>query len=79
MNSGEAAFLPDLDPEEVRTRIASARKRGLPRWLWPDIHPKYWRAALSEIAGVLTHILTDQPGDVRLDGDPRVLSLAAYT
>jgi len=79
MNSGEAAFLPNLDPEEVRTRIASARKRGLPRWLWPDIHPKYWRAALSEIAGVLTHILTDQPGDVRLDGDPRVLSLAAYT
>jgi hypothetical protein len=73
------AILPDLDPEEVRTRVAWARKRGLPRWLWPDIAPQHWRAALSQIGRALTHILTDQPGDVRLDGDPRVLSLAAYT
>ena len=77
MNS--AAFLPDLDPEEVRARVAWARKRGLPRWLWPDIAPQQWRAALSQIAVALTHVLTDQPGNASLDGDPRVLSLAAYT
>jgi hypothetical protein len=79
MNSAATAFLPDLDPEEIRTRIAWARKRGLPRWLWPDIQPQHWRAALSEIARALTHILTDEPSVARLDGDPRVLSLAAYT
>lgn len=74
-----AAFLPDLDPEEVQRRRAWARQRGLPRWLWPDIDPKHWRAALSGIGRVLTHILTDRPGDVLLDSDPRALSLAAYT
>jgi len=79
MNSATTALLPDLDPEEVRARVAWARKRGLPRWLWADIAPQHWRAALSQIARALTHILTDQPGDARLDGDPRVLSLAAYT
>jgi Uncharacterised nucleotidyltransferase len=47
--------------------------------LWPDIHPNLWRAALSDVAGVLGHILSNRPGDVLLDGDPRILSLAAYT
>ena len=47
--------------------------------VWPDIDPKLWGAALSDIARVLGHILSDRPGDVLLDGDPRVLSLAAYT
>jgi len=79
MDSAATVFLPDLDPEEVRARVAWAKKRGLPRWLWPDIEPQHWRAALSQIARALTHILTDAPGGVRLDGDPRVLSLAAYT
>ncbi len=77
MNS--ATFLPDLDPEEVRARVAWARKRGLPRWLWPDIAPQQWRAALSDIGRALTHILNDQTGKASLDGDPRAVSLAAYT
>ena len=72
-------FLADLDPDEVRARFAWAKRRGLPRWLWPDIDPKHWRAALSDISGVLGHVLSNRPGDVALDGDPRVLSLAAYT
>ncbi len=79
MNSAATAFLPDLDPEEVRARVAWARKRGLPRCIWPVISPLHWRAALSQISRTLTHILTDRRGDVLLDADPRVLSLAAYT
>lgn len=73
------AFLIDLDPGEIRARFAWAKRRGLPRWLWPDIDPKLWRAALSDIAGILGHVLTDRASDLPLDGDPRVLSLAAYT
>ena len=72
-------FLADLDPDEIQARFAWAKRRGLSKWLWPDIHPKLWRAALSDVAGVLGHILSDRPGDVLLDGDPRILSLAAYT
>ena len=72
-------FLADLDPDEVQARFAWAKRRGLSKWLWPDIQPARWRAALSEIESALRHILSDQPGDTLLDGDPRVLSLAAYT
>jgi hypothetical protein len=72
-------FLADLEPDEVQARFAWAKRRGLPKWLWPDIHPKLWRAALSDLAKALDHILSNQPGDILLDGDPRILSLAAYT
>ncbi len=79
MGSRALTFLADLDPNEIRARIAWAKRRGLSKWLWPDIHPQHWREALSEIESVLRHILSNQPGDVLLEGDPRSLSLAAYT
>jgi hypothetical protein len=69
----------DLDPAEVEARFAWARKRGQPGWLWPEIEPQAWRAALSDILSTTSAMLGEGVVAKRLDGDPAAIGLAAYT
>ncbi len=69
----------DTDPEEVRSRIAEARRRGEPAWLWPEVSPSDWRRALKAIEGVVSALLREENHAVLPEIPNRVLSLAGYT
>jgi hypothetical protein len=66
-----------LSPEEVRRRFAWAERRGLRRWLWPDVSPQAWRAAMAQIAAVTRRLLASQRTEI-LDGEPLAFSVAGY-
>src|SRR5690606_15227237 len=66
----------DTDPEEVRSRIAEARRRGEPAWLWPEVSPSDWRRALKAIEGVVSALLREENHAVLPEIPNRVLSLA---
>lgn len=43
----------DLDEDEVAARLAAARRRGRPRWPWPEVEPDAWEDGLSALAELL--------------------------
>jgi hypothetical protein len=69
---------PEISPEEVRRRVAWARRQGRPAWLWPDVSIGAWRAAMVEVERVIRILLTDAPS-ARLEGDAPAIELAGYT
>jgi hypothetical protein len=68
----------DITPEEFHRRAIWARSRGNPSWLWPDIGLEDWRAARESITRVLAEVLARGSAETALDGDPEIMSLAAY-
>lgn len=74
---------PELSPEEVEARFRWARAQGHPEYLWPDVPPAEWRAALDDLAGATAAVLNDPDGLARfseLDDDRvRARGLAGYT
>lgn len=71
--------LQELSPNDVMARGAWASRRGHPYWLWPEVTPASWRAALAEIESVTRQVLGGEIARTPLDGDLRALGLAAYT
>jgi hypothetical protein len=69
----------DIEPADVRRRFAWARRQGNPAWLWPDIAPDRWRAALTRLEAVVRQVLAGESVSETLDGDPEALGLAGYT
>jgi hypothetical protein len=69
----------DLDPDEFRSRMASARSRGRPQWLWPEISIEHWRESRRVIVQALSEVLTRGSSQCCLDGEASTISLAAYT
>jgi hypothetical protein len=69
----------DLAPETVRARFVWAEHQGVPRWLWPEVRPEDWLAALAQIETVLRAVLTGNETPPPLDSDPAALEVAAYT
>lgn len=65
-----------------RVRVRDARRRGTPAWLWPEIAPAQWRAALSALEGCAAALLDGRrPGALRAPKPEaeQALCLAAYT
>jgi len=73
-----AAPDPELRPEEVRRRIAWARRQGRPAWLWPETSVEAWRSAMDQVGAVTAAVLASD-GDVRLEGEAEATGLAGYT
>ena len=46
-----------LTEAEVRERIAWASRRGQPHWLWPELDPADWKAALDSIERAVRDVL----------------------
>src|SRR3569623_447423 len=67
-----------LLPEAARARYGDALRRGHSEWLWPDIDPKGWQAALCAIERVTRDILGGGSAPL-LAGDPQELGIAAFT
>jgi hypothetical protein len=71
----------DLTPDEVAARFRAARAAGRPRWLWPELAPGRWRAALAEIARVAAPLVRGEAE--ALDADGRIgadaLGVAGFT
>jgi hypothetical protein len=69
---------PELRPEEVRRRIAWARRQGRPAWLWPETPVEAWRTAMDRI-GTVTAAMLAGDARVRLEGEAEAIGLAGYT
>jgi hypothetical protein len=67
------------DPEDVRTRFSWARRQGNPLWLWPEIDPRNWRAALAEIDRAIRHVMAGKTGKLTVRGEPVDFGIAAFT
>jgi hypothetical protein len=84
--SAESAPSVELTPEDVSERRRWAAKRGQPYYLWPEVPPGAWRAALAEVARVTAALLAGQTG-VRLERPsvvpetmwPSALTAAVFT
>lgn len=48
-------------------------------WLWPDVDPAAWSAALSQICAVVHDVLSESASPGMLVGDTAAVSVAAYT
>jgi hypothetical protein len=59
-------------------RKAWALRQGNPLWLWPEVAPRDWRAAMLEIERICAAVLTGNRADA-LSGDPAAVALAGYT
>jgi hypothetical protein len=69
---------PEIHAEEVRRRLAWARRQGRPAWLWPEVPIEAWRAAMKQLEGVLAAMLAGAP-IAGLEGEPEAIGLAGYT
>lgn len=67
-----------LEPAEAKRRFDWARRRGHPRWLWPDVTIAQWQDAVDRIEAALRRVLTGG-APAGLSGDPATLSVACYT
>ena len=67
-----------LTEAEVRERIAWASRRGQPHWLWPELDPADWKAALASIERAVRDVLAGGPAP-RLAGRAEAIGLAGYT
>ena len=70
---------PALTEVEAKRRLAAAVRRGTPSWLWEDVWPGEWQAALDEIAGVTREILATGSSVASLKGAAGPIGIAAYT
>lgn len=72
----------ELSPAEFEARLRWARVRGHPLYLWPDVQPEEWRAALRELERAVRSVLLGE-SPVRLAGHDdaflRALGVAAFT
>ncbi len=72
----------ELDANAIERRLRWAREHGHPHYLWPDVPPEQWRAALAEVERVTRGLMGQTPG-VRLNAEDearlRTLSVAAFT
>jgi hypothetical protein len=68
------------DPEGLSfgERKAWALRQGNPLWLWPEVAPRDWRAAMVEVERICTALLAGNRADA-LSGDPAAVALAGYT
>jgi len=69
----------EASPEAVRARFKWALQQGNHVWLWPEISPHKWQAALGEIARATGHVLAGNSGQVVVRGDPADFGIAAFT
>lgn len=71
----------ELGPEEVRQRFAWARRKGHPRYLWPDVPIPTWRAALQRLEQVTGYVLSGDPASLEVTSgiQLRALGIAAFT
>lgn len=81
---GTAEALPwpvELDPVEVLERFRWARRRGHPRYLWPDVPPPSLRRALAELTRVTAAVLRGDLPSVSVESveDLRALGVAGFT
>lgn len=80
VGSRDPAGSRDLSDREVEARLEAARRSGRPLWLWPEVQPARWRAALGRIEEVLRADLIRAPlprlGD---DGGARAIEIAGFT
>jgi hypothetical protein len=78
-------MLPDtnlLTPIELKDRLRWARSQGHPLYIWPEVPPADWRAALLQIEHITSSILQGVARvDVERDDDAflRALTVAAFT
>ncbi|HEX4695459.1 nucleotidyltransferase family protein [Sphingomonas sp.] len=68
----------ELAPGEFARRKEWARRRGSPNWLWPEVDPVEWRAALTQLEGIARNVVNGRSASL-IEGEPAALSLAAYT
>ncbi len=62
---------------ELERRRAWALRNGNRLWLWPEVAPPAWRAALTEIERTCHAVLAGRDA-APLSGDPVALELAGY-
>lgn len=82
-----AAELPldalDLTPAEIEARFREARRSGRAAWLWPEVSPAAWRAALADVERATSHVLAGEAGPAplspRAEAELPALGVAAYT
>jgi len=67
----------DISEGEFHRRLAQPRAQG--QWLWPEIRIEDWRVAREMITRALAEVLIEGSANTRLEGDPQVMSVAAYT
>jgi hypothetical protein len=77
--TGLALAAVDLPRAEVERRFASARRRGQPNWLWPDVDIADWQDALTAIEGAIRGVLGGDTSPPLLDGPAEALGVACYT
>lgn len=71
----------ELSDDEVMARFRWARRRGHPDYLWPNVAPADWRAALGELERITAAVLHGEPATLAAT-DPataRALGVAGYT
>jgi hypothetical protein len=75
----DVSQIPVLTAEDFRRRHAWASRRGLRWWLWPDVEPAAWSAALSQICAIVRDVMSEGASSRKLEGDAAPFSVAAYT
>lgn len=77
---GADAF--EMQPAEIAGRFAWARRSGHPGWLWPDVAPPAWLAALERIEAVAIALLAGRTPphiDARNSLQERAFTVAIHT
>lgn len=71
----------ELEPEEVKARLRWGRRRGHPKYLWPDVRPESWRAGVARLSEVARSVLSGRPAALRADeaAGARALGVAGFT
>jgi len=72
----------ELEPEDLDARLRWARERGHPLYLWQNVSPDEWRAALREIERVTSAVLRGETAaglDAETGAGERALGIAAFT
>ncbi|HET9984850.1 MAG TPA: nucleotidyltransferase family protein [Longimicrobiales bacterium] len=73
----------DLTPGEIEARFREARRSGRAAWLWPEVSPAAWRAALADVERATSHVLAGEAGPAllppRAEAALPALGVAAYT
>lgn len=70
---------PALTEWEAKRRLAAAVRQGTPSWLWREVAPGEWQAALDEIERVTRDILVGGSSVESLKGAAEPIGIAAYT
>lgn len=77
--TGLALAALDLPRGEVERRFASARRRGQPNWLWPEVAIADWQNALAAIERAVRAVLGGESSPPLLDVPAEALGIACYT